>query len=208
MLIKNSKEKMETLTQEIENKSNENEQLWEEIGEREEFIMNTSILSMTNDLEKIKNENEELWDNFFEKEADRQSLQENTDVLSKQKLELHKKVSKFNKKFEKKGKILIRQQTKIEIDNFESEKNDLIAQINNLENINDFLEGDTIKTFENGRYTNEVRECCMQLITEGNVSLNKIPIVINSVLKNLSGKLPERLPSKSLLSSRLMVEAK
>jgi hypothetical protein len=69
-----------------------------------------------------------------------------------------------------------------------------------------FLEGDTIKTFESGRYTNEVRECCMQLITEGNVSLNKITIVINSVLKNLSGKLPERLPSKSLLW--LMVEVK
>jgi hypothetical protein len=49
-------------------------------------------------------------------------------------------------------------------------KKDLIAQINNLEKINAFLEGDTIKTFENGRYTNEVRECCMKLITEGNVS--------------------------------------
>ena len=48
----------------------------------------------------------------------------------------------------------------------------------------------------------------MHLITEGNVSLNKIPIVINSVLKNLSGKLPERLPNKSLLSSSLMVEVK
>jgi hypothetical protein len=42
-----------------------------------------------------------LWDNIFEKEADRQSLQEKTDVLSKQKLDLQKKVSKFNKKFEK-----------------------------------------------------------------------------------------------------------
>ena len=108
----------------------------------------------------------------------------------------------------KQEKISIQQQIEIEIDNFESEKNVLIAQINNLEKNNAFLEGDTITTFENGRYTNEVRKCCMQLITEGNVSLNKIPIVINSVLKNLSGKLPERLPSKSLLSSRLMVEAK
>jgi hypothetical protein len=80
-------------------KTNGNEQLWEERGEREEYIMNTNILSMTNDLEKIKNE--ELWDNIFEKEADRQSLQEKTDVLSKQKLDLQKKVSKFNKKFEK-----------------------------------------------------------------------------------------------------------
>lgn len=138
MLIKNSKEKnekIETLKQEIENKSNGNEQLWEEIGEREEYIMNTNILSMTNDLEKIKNENEELWDNIFEKQADRQSLQEKTDVLSKQKLDLQKKVSKLNKKFEKikQEKISIQQQIEIEIDNFESEKNDLIAQINNLE---------------------------------------------------------------------------
>jgi hypothetical protein len=71
----------------------------------------------------------------------------------------------------KQEKISIQQQIEIEIDNFESEKkNDLIAQINNLEKINAFLEGDTIKTFENGRYTNEVRECCMKLITEGNVS--------------------------------------
>ena len=119
-----------------------------------------------------KNENEELWDNIFEKEADRQSLQEKTDVLSKQKLDLQSKVSKLNKKFEKikQEKISIQQQIEIEIDNFESEKNDLIAQINNFKNIIVFLEGDTIKTFENGRYTNEVKECCMKLITEGNVS--------------------------------------
>ena len=127
---------------------------------------------MTNDLEKIKNENEELWDNIFEKEADWQSLQEKTDVLSKQKLDLRKKVSKLNKKIEKikQEQISIQQQKEIEIDNLESEKNYLIAQINNLEKIYAFLEGDAIKTFENGRYTNEVRECCMKLITEGNVS--------------------------------------
>jgi DNA modification methylase len=49
MLIKNSKEKnekIETLKQEIKKKPNGNEQLWEEIGEREEYIMNTNILSI------------------------------------------------------------------------------------------------------------------------------------------------------------------
>ena len=82
-------------------KSNENAQLLEEIGEREEYIMNTNILSMTNDLEKIKNENEELWDNIFEKEADRQSLQEKTNVLSKQKLDLQKKFLSLIKNLKK-----------------------------------------------------------------------------------------------------------
>ena len=124
---------------------------------------------MTNDLEKIKNE--ELWDNIFEKEADRQSLQEKTDVNKNQTCKKKFRSLIKNLKKIKQEKISIQQQIEIEIDNFESEKkNDLIAQINNLEKINAFLEGDTIKTFENGRYTNEVRECCMKLITEGNVS--------------------------------------
>lgn len=105
-------------------------------------------------------------------------------------------------------KKILKEQHDIEIENFEYEKKDLNEQIKGLEKVNAFLEGDTIATFENGKYTNEVRECCMQLVTEGNVSLNKLPIVITSVLKNLTGKLPERLPSKSLISSRLMVEAK
>ena len=77
-----------------------------------------------------------------------------------------------------------------------------------MEKVNDFLESDLIPTFENGKYTNEIRECCIQLVTEGNVSLNKVPFVIKTGLKNLTGKLPERLLSISLMISRLMVEAK
>ncbi|KAK6313523.1 hypothetical protein J4Q44_G00168700 [Coregonus suidteri] len=44
----------------------------------------------------------------------------------------------------------------------------------------------------------------MTLLTEGNVSIRKLPRVI----KNLSGKIPQRLPSKALLSSRIMMEAR
>ena len=38
--------------------------------------------------------------------------------------------------------------------------------------------------------------------------MNKIPVVIKTVLSRLTGKLPDRLPSKALLSSRIMAEAK
>lgn len=84
---------------------------------------------------------------------------------------------------------------------------DLKIQVDELTNALEWVEGPEIKTFENGHYTIPVRECCMQLITEGNVSLKKVPLVIRSVLSNLAGKLPSRVPSPALLSSQIMLEA-
>ncbi|VDI77284.1 Hypothetical predicted protein [Mytilus galloprovincialis] len=206
--LKRKNEKIKILTQDLKSKTDENEQLWEELGEKEGIILNEDVLR--EDSEKYKNEIDDLWEHLFEKEAEKHTLSEQQQILNKQKVALQKRVSLLNKKFEKtvNEKKILKEQHDIEIENFEYEKKDLNEQIKGLEKVNAFLEGDTIATFENGKYTNEVRECCMQLVTEGNVSLNKLPIVITSVLKNLTGKLPERLPSKSLISSRLMVEAK
>ncbi|VDI51116.1 Hypothetical predicted protein [Mytilus galloprovincialis] len=206
--LKRKNEKKKILTQDLKSKTDENEQLWEELGEKEGIILNEDVLR--EDSEKYKNEIDDLWEHLFEKEAEKHTLSEQQQILNKQKVALQKRVSLLNKKFEKtvNEKKILKEQHDIEIENFEYEKKDLNEQIKALEKVNAFLEGDTIATFENGKYTNEVRECCMQLVTEGNVSLNKLPIVITSVLKNLTGKLPERLPSKSLISSRLMVEAK
>ena len=69
-----------------------------------------------------------------------------------------------------------------------------------IEYLSDIAESDVVKTFENGRYTDEVRQCCIELYTEKNVPLSKLSEVITSVLGILVGKVPERLPSKSLLS--------
>jgi predicted component of viral defense system (DUF524 family) len=66
---------------------------------------------------------------------------------------------------------------------------------------------DQIVTFENGKYSNEIRECIMSLVTECNVSLNKVNSVISTVLHKLSGVLPDRLPSMTV-KSRLLIEAK
>ena len=44
------------------------------------------------------------------------------------------------------------------------------------------MESKTVKTFVNGRYVNEVREYCMKLLTEYNVSVRILPGVIESVL--------------------------
>jgi hypothetical protein len=45
------------------------------------------------------------------------------------------------------------------------------------------------------------------LVTECNVSLNKVNSVISTVLHKLSGILPDRLPSMAV-KSRLLIEAK
>ena len=47
----------------------------------------------------------------------------------------------------------------------------------------------------------------MSLVTECNVSLNKVNSVISTVLHKLSGVLPDRLPSMAV-KSRLLIEAK
>ena len=69
------------------------------------------------------------------------------------------------------------------------------------------LQSKTIETFD-GRYSDAMRQFCMELINNGNVSRRKVPIVIRAVLSSLVGKLPSRIPSQALLSSRIMLEAR
>ena len=47
----------------------------------------------------------------------------------------------------------------------------------------------------------------MTLLTECNVSMSKVTQVINTICKNLMGKLPKRLPSLGTLD-RILLEAK
>ena len=49
------------------------------------------------------------------------------------------------------------------------------------------LEDDTISTFEDGKYADEVREVIMELLAM-NVSMSKVNDVIWTVLKKLAGK--------------------
>ncbi|CAH3185331.1 unnamed protein product [Porites evermanni] len=75
-----------------------------------------------------------------------------------------------------------------------------------LEQLTCLLEDETISTFEDGKYVDEVREVIMDLLAM-NVSMSKVNEVIRTVLKKLTGKSLSRLPSKAV-HSRLLVEAK
>ena len=55
----------------------------------------------------------------------------------------------------------------------------------------------TIKTFEGGKYTNDVRACVYELLSL-NVGVCNVPPVIRFVLSNLAHKSVDRLPSYGL----------
>ena len=88
----------------------------------------------------------------------------------------------------------------------ESSADELKEKNKELEQLTCLLEDETINTFENGKYVDEVREVIMDLLAM-NVSMSKVNEVIRTVLQKLAGKSISRLPSKAV-HSRLLVEAK
>ena len=67
-----------------------------------------------------------------------------------------------------------------------------------------FFVDDEIKSFEGGKYTNDVREVYYNLIGKG-VAIQNVETVIQTVLKKLAKKKVGRLPRKSL-STVIMIE--
>ena len=55
-------------------------------------------------------------------------------------------------------------------------------QIKHLKITPSLVEQEIIQTFCDGKYTNEERACCMALLTECHVSMNKLPDIIKTVL--------------------------
>jgi hypothetical protein len=80
-------------------------------------------------------------------------------------------------------------------------------KINEFEQIHNLLESDTVMTFADGQYTNNIKACIRTLMTVCTISVNKMTPVIRAVLNMLANTNPERFPSEALLS-RVMVEAK
>jgi E1A/CREB-binding protein len=94
----------------------------------------------------------------------------------------------------------------------QSEVKELGAKVESLnkENIDlngllKLLEDEEIVTFERGRYSNDIREVIMELLSL-NVSMNKVNDVIKIVLKKLAKKRISKLPSVGT-RSRFMSEA-
>ena len=81
-----------------------------------------------------------------------------------------------------------------EVDTLETEVKRLTSENKDLQQRVSLLEKDEVTTFENGRYTSDVREVIMELLNL-NVSISKINLVITAVLTKLGSKKIGRLPS-------------
>ena len=81
----------------------------------------------------------------------------------------------------------------------ESSADELKEKNKELEQLTCLLEDETITTFENGKYVDEVREVIMDLLAM-NVSMNKVNEVIRMVLQTLAGKSISRRPRKTVYS--------
>ncbi len=114
------------------------------------------------------------------------------------KLCMRKKISELNIK-SKEGKITR--------EKLNEEVKSLKEDINHAHEINNKLFSGEIITFENGRYNPAIREVCMKLMNEHNVSMNKLPSVINTVLETLAGK-TAKVPSSKGTLFNINTEAK
>ena len=128
--------------------------------------------------------------------------------LKQQKIGLQKKVSHIKKqKSTQANEIdLLKEHDTANILKLESCAKELKEKNKELEQLTFLLEDETISTFEDGKYVDEVREVIMDLLAM-NVSMSKVNEVIRTVLKKLTWKRLSRLPSKAV-HSRLFVEAK
>ena len=140
-------------------------------------------------------------------------LQTKNDELEKAKQDLKSKESKIKtlkqekqklqQKFWREGKKITdcRKTLEEEIVNeradLELKQKELELREKELDYLQSIYENDTIRTFHEGKYTDEVRLCIMELLSM-NVSINKVNEIICIVLNRLANKKIEKLPSKGL----------
>ncbi|CAC5376815.1 unnamed protein product [Mytilus coruscus] len=129
------------------------------------------------------------------------------DRLKKDKRSLLVKVCRMSKQQHSSKFDQIREEHLFEIQNLKVDiaaKQDRILE---LEDLNSILADDKIESFYDGKFSNEVRETIMTLLTECGVGQKKVNNVISIVLKKLTGKQLSRLPSAGV-KSRFLIEAK
>ena len=86
------------------------------------------------------------------------------------------------------------------LDALEDESLELCETVEKL-----LTESEEIATFERGKYLDNIRACCYELLSF-NVGVKNIEKVIRSVLSNMTGKSISRLPSKTTLCD-MMIES-
>ena len=166
----------------------------------------------TEKLKNTKNElvgaNKELEKRDSEITDLKASLNNKDTEITKLKLEkqnLQKKLWYENKKLKDNRRSLVDEIDKERLE-IEVKKNELEIKEKELDYLQSILEDETIQTFHEGKYNDEIRLCIIELLSM-NVSINKVNEVIQTVVKRLTNKKIDKLPSKGL-RCQLLIEAR
>ena len=116
---------------------------------------------------------------------ERDQLKEKYTTKSKQKTQLHKDIWKLKKKKQTLEEEASNLYTEEDLQCLEDRVSFLSQKNKEIEQLLALMEDDVISTFENGKYTDEIREAIMELL-QMNVSMTKVKNVIRTVLKKLA----------------------
>ncbi len=157
-----------------------------------------SLSHLKKDHKHLEKEHSEL---IAELESVTKKKEESDTLLAAQKHEnvcLQKRISYLNQMV---------QENKLDRKQLNDEVKSLRKDLDHQYEINNMMSRGQIITFEDRKFNESIREVCYKLINDGGVSYDKLPSVINNVLKPLTGLTADRLPSKGTLSN-MCTEAK
>ena len=128
--------------------------------------------------------------------------------LRSDRVQFQKKISEQKRKISHSSHIIesFHDQMQEERDEMDLRKKEIEIKEKEIEYLQIMLNDDEIKTFENGKYTDNIRLTIMELLSM-NVSFNKVNDVIRAVIKRLTNKSIDRLPSIGL-RSHFLIEAR
>nr|XP_006814531.1 PREDICTED: spindle pole body component 110-like [Saccoglossus kowalevskii] len=159
------------------------------------------IKKMTHQIEEQNKVMKEYIHDINQSTRDNEILQEKLDQILMEKKNLQKSKSYWKTKAQSASEHHS-QKVKSNLEHMKHLENDNMKL---REKIEDLMDANEIKTFENGKYTDSIRQVYYDLLTH-NVSVQNCTAVVKSVLKNILNVDVDRLPSKSL-TSLMQVEA-
>ena len=181
----------ETAKRETEKQFRKNEYAKEKMKEMKETIKDLKVENV-----RLAKSNRKLEESLKELEDE---AYVNIEDLKREKRKLQRKLRSATKKDD-----VLEEKEEEHFMKLQLEVKELNRENRELSELIELLQKDEIVTFENGKYTNEIREVIMELLRH-NVSMGRINGVITTVLK-LASKSAHRLPCAGV-KSRILQES-
>ena len=161
---------------------------------------NEEIKELRNEVQELGDESLHLYDYVYKLSNKIDRCESRVEDLKADKTDLQKKAHylkekvKHMKHLTAENKVMEYEELRAEVEILDKKVSSLEEENRDMEALIELLDDDEIVSFKDGRYSNEVREVIMELLSL-NVSMAKVNQVIKVVLNKLAKKDIGRLPS-------------